>query len=201
MRFLFFIFFSSAVFAAIEIEDHSLVYESYVFEKQNKIPQAIDRMKKLASTESDSYFVHHRLGVLYLSAKDIPKAIAHFQRASELKPKALEPWLRLANFHEQANEFIRTKNYSGEALNRDPYHKEAGVMYVKACVKLKSYADGLDKVKALLFGFPSDAYFLEQRAFFLSNLGKKTEAKSAIADLLLVDPDNKYAREFADKGF
>ncbi len=192
-------FLASTAFANIEIEDHSLVFESYVLEKQNKILQALDRMKKVAATESDSYFVHQRIGQLYISAKDVPKAIAHFQRASELKPKSLEPWLILAHHHEKIDEYIKTKLFSGEALLRDPLHKEAGMMYVKACLKLKTYADGFDHVQILLSGFPNDAYFLEQRAFFLANLGKKAEAKAALTDLLLVDPDNEFARKFVTK--
>ena len=185
--------------SAVDIEEHSLVYESYKFEKDGKVPAAIGRMKKVASSESDSYFVHMRLGHLYVVSKESSKAIPFYVKATELKPKSIEPWLALAAIAEETTDEVKLKRYLSEALKRDPYNHETGKRYVAVAKSTKSNADGLDHVQDLLSVWPNDINFLEHRAFFLAALGKKAEARLVVSEILLLDPDNEYARTSISK--
>jgi tetratricopeptide (TPR) repeat protein len=192
---LIFLLLSTLSFAAVQVEDHSLIYESYVLEKSGKVKDAIERVKKVMGSESDSYALNMRMGHLYTIEKDLDKATTFFIRAGALKPKSLEPWIILMEYFFE-KDIVRGKNYAGEILTRDPFHKEAAEKFLEACVKTNSHNSGLDQSEESLKAWPSHLVFLEQKAFFLAKLGKKAEAKSVIVDLLLLDPDNAYARKF-----
>lgn len=199
MNFLLGLIFSVSVFANVEIEEHALVYDSYVLEKQGKLALAIERMKKVAAVESDNYFVHMRLAHLHIENQDIPKASGFYVKAAEIKPKSIEPWLALARLNVKLKDDVKTKNFSNEVLKRAPFHRGAALIFVKAAVRLKSHNDGLERTNDILNAFPNDVYFLEQKAYFLSNLARKADAKQALTELLLINPDNEYARKFMAK--
>ncbi len=182
-------------FAAVQVEDHSLIYESYKLEKSGKVKEAIERVKKVMGSESDSYGLNMRMGHLYQLEKDLDKATTFFVRAGVLKPKSLEPWIILMDYFYE-KDIVRGKTYAGEILSRDPAHKEAAEKFLEACLKTNSHSSGLDQSEESLKAWPSHLFFLEKKAFFLAKLGKKAEAKAVIVDLLLLDPDNAFARNF-----
>lgn len=198
MKALIVFLFSFNAFAVMQMDEHALILDSHVLEKQGKLALAMDRVKKVLVSEPDNYFLHMRLAHLNLENQDEMKATGYFMKAAEVKPKSIEPWLALAKLSLKTDD-IKTKTFSGEVLKRAPYHRGAALMFVKAAVKLKSHSDGLDQTNEILMAFPNDPFFLEQKAYFLSNLARKSEAKQALTELLLINPDNDYARKFIEK--
>ena len=182
----------------MQVDEHALIFDSYVLEKQGKLALAMERVKKVLTSEPDNYFLHMRLAHLSSVNKDELKASSYYLKAAELRPKSIEPWLAMAKLSLKKDE-VKTKNFSGEVLKRAPTHRGAALMYVKAAQKLKSHSDGLDVTNQILQSYPNDPFFLEQKAYFLSNLARKSEAKQALTELLLIQPENDYARKFIEK--
>jgi tetratricopeptide (TPR) repeat protein len=60
-----------------------LIYGTYL-SRLNKRPQALEQLGTALSLDPDNANIHYNLGLIYLDAKDYPKARLHAQRAYEL---------------------------------------------------------------------------------------------------------------------
>ena len=184
---------------AVSVEDHPLVYESYSLEAVGKYSQAIEKMTLILAKRSDDYFVNYRLGWLFSLHKKYKNAAEHYKNAAKINPTSLEPWLALSLLSVNLGVWPSAVTYSEEILKRNVDSYYGNLRYIMASIQLKSYANALEKVDSILKSYPTDVIFLEQKAFVLAELGKTDAAKKVILDLLLLSPENVYARSFMNK--
>lgn len=181
---------------ALSIEDRTAVNESYVLEAQGKIAQSIEKMVNILNTNPSDYFVNYRLGWLFSLEKKYKNAADHYEKAASLSTESMEPWLALSSLYINLGNFSGAEKASRELLKRDPKHYYGMLRLNLALIRKKDFAPALEGANAALKLFPTDAVFLEQKAYALAQLERKDEAREVIAILILVSPKNEYARTF-----
>jgi tetratricopeptide (TPR) repeat protein len=178
------------------LEDYTNVYDSYKLEAEGKLPQAIEKMIQIYSKSTDNYLVNYRLGWLFSLEKKYQNSIEHYKKAANKKPKSIEPWLALSLLHMNLQEWSKASDFAEELILRDNHNYFGNLRYIQAKIKLKNYRSALEKLDQILNVYPMDPVFLEQKAFIFSELNKKKEAKNAVLDLLLISPNNYFAKSF-----
>jgi tetratricopeptide (TPR) repeat protein len=181
---------------AVTVEDHPLIYESYGHEYQGKYPQAIEPMTQILLKKPDDYFVNYRLGWLFSLHQKYKNAEEHYKKAAQILPSSLEPWLALSLLSINLGEWEKAMNFSEEVMERNKDHYYGNLRYITAAIKLKKFEKALNKASSILRSYPTDAVFLEQKAYSLENLGKISDAKKAIMDLKVVSPQSEYVKIF-----
>jgi tetratricopeptide (TPR) repeat protein len=184
---------------AISVEEHSAVFETYTLEAQGKYAKAIEKMTKLLEGKSDDYFINYRLGWLFSLEKKYKNSVDHYKKAGSSNPKSIEPWLALSLLHLNLLDYKNVMVYAEEVIKRDPENYYGNQRYILAALRTKDFSSALEKVDEILKAYPTDAIFLEQRAYALAESGKFDLAKKAVADLLLVSPSNAYGKYFMSK--
>ena len=184
---------------AISVEEHASVYETYTLEAQGKYGKAIEKMTKILEGKSDDYFINYRLGWLFSLEKKYKNSVDHYKKAGASNPKALEPWLALSLLHLNLLDYKNVMTYAEEVIKRDPESYYGNQRFILAALRMKDYSSALEKVDEILKAYPTDAIFLEQRAFALGESGKYDLAKKAVTDLLLISPSNAYGKYFMSK--
>ena len=181
---------------AISVDDHQAIYVSYLSEGQGKIADAIGKLTSIYQKNPNDYFVNYRLGWLFSLEKKYKNSVDHYKKAADLSPASIEPWLALSSLSINLADWTQARKYAEEILERTPTNYYGQLRYIQAQIQLKEFDKALTKAEAALKLYPTDKIFLEQKAFSLAKLNRVEAAKMAILDLLLVDPQNIYAKSF-----
>ena len=197
--FVFFCLFISTQLFAVSSEEYTAIYDSYRLEAQFKYPQAIAKMTEIYAKNSDDYFVNYRLGWLFSLDLKYKNSVDHYKRAATKNPTSLEPWLALSSMMINLGEWQSAISFSEEILKRNPGNYYGNLRYILGHLRLKNYAQALEKVDYILKSYPIDPIFLEQKAFALAESGKTDQAKKVIRELILISPSNIYAKTFMNK--
>ena len=190
---------SSQIAFALTTEQQTIVYESYKSEFQGKIGDSIKKMQTLYLQSPDDYLVNYRLGWLYSLDKKYTISNDHYKKAGKIKPESLEPWLALSSLSINIGDWNAAKADSIALMKRNNLNYYGNLRFITASIKLKEYSPALEKVNLILSHYPLDPILLEQRAYILSELGKKDEANKAVKDLLLISPSNSWALSYIAK--
>ena len=184
---------SSSAFAFTQ-EESSLVNESYRLEASKDYVQAISKMTKVLGENKSDYFVNFRLGWLYNLVKKYDKTTEYYEQAAKSAPESLEPWLALSILNLNLGSNEKLLNVTEEILKRAPTNYYGLQRGATACIKLKKFELGLTKVNKALEMYPTDTIFLEQKGYILKQMNKSSEAKKVLEFLLLLSPENAYAK-------
>jgi tetratricopeptide (TPR) repeat protein len=184
---------------SITLDDYTIVYDSYKLEASGKIPQAIEKMTQIFSKSSDHYLVNYRLGWLFSLDKKYQNSADHYKKAAKKNPSSIEPWLALSSLYLNLGEWKNASDSSNEIILRDKNNYYGNLRFIQANLKLRDFESALEKVTTILKVYPLDTLFLEQKAYILAELNKNKEAKNAALDLLLVSPNNQFAKNFMKK--
>lgn len=183
----------------LTLPEKATLYESYAFEARLKYEEAAKKIGNLYETHKDNYFLNMRLGNLYSLAKKASQSVGYFQRAATISPGSLEPWLALAQLHVNTGDYKKAEAVCWELLKRDRenYH---GLMHMAmSMIALKKYSDALSKVEDAMKLYPLDPTFLEQKGYLLVKENKMDAARETLGLLLLISPQNAYAKSFFKK--
>jgi len=176
------------------------VLDSYSAEGRGDYQQAIDKMMPLFTTAPQDYFVNYRLGWLFYLKKNYKNAIGHYSNAEKTDLTSLEPLLGLTAVYLAVGNYSQLLSVSERLLARDPKNYYGMQRYVTAQIKLKNFPAALAKTQDALAVYPSDAIFLEQKAFAQMSLNSVKEAQETLSHLILISPRNEYARMILGHG-
>jgi len=184
---------SSTTFAFTS-EETILVNDSYRAEATKDYAQAISKMTKVHDENKSDYFVNFRLGWLHNLVKKYDKTTEFYEQAAKSSPESLEPWLALSILNLNLGNNEKLLNVTEEILKRAPTNYYGLQRGITACIKLKKYEPGLTNVNKALEMYPTDTIFLEQKGYILKQMNKGSEAKKVLEFLLLLSPENAYAK-------
>jgi tetratricopeptide (TPR) repeat protein len=185
--------FSSNSFAFTQ-EETTLINESYRSEATKDYAQAISKMTKVHEENKSDYFVNFRMGWLFNLVKKYDKTTEYYEQAAKSSPESLEPWLALSILNLNLGNNDKLLNVTEEILKRAPTNYYGLQRGTTACIKLKKFELGLSKVSKALEMYPTDTIFLEQKGYILKQMNKTSESKKVLEFLLLLSPENAYAK-------
>jgi len=192
------LFFAKPV-AALTLDSHLRIQESYVAESQGKKALAIERMIQIYKGEPNDYFVNLRLGWLFYSNGKYKNAEDHYSRAAGITPTSVEPLLGLSLTLVTEENWTQVLQTCEELLKRDPNNYLGQQRKIQAYLKLNRFSEAAQTASEVLKMYPTDAVFLEQRGYALQQQEKTEEARSVLTFLLAISPKNEYARSILGK--
>jgi tetratricopeptide (TPR) repeat protein len=179
---------------ALTVEQQASVYDSYAFERAGDFSHAMERMVQVFKQSPSDYFVNLRLGYLFYTLKKYKNSADHYERAVQLNTASIEPLLGLTQVYLASETYDKVIKACSSILQKDPRNYTALQRLITSEIRLKDYAHADAHAGEALKLYPTDAIYLEQRAFALKELGKANDAKAILSTLLLVSPQNEYAR-------
>jgi tetratricopeptide (TPR) repeat protein len=177
--------------AAAQAPDPTAAFaSSYAAEAKADYADAIAPIKAIYT---GTYEQNLRLGWLYFLAKNYTAAAAHYQKAVEQRPYALEPKFGLIkplNALGQVEKMLATYE---SILKIDPQNTQAnywtGVIYLNR----KTYAQAARYFERVVNLYPFDYDSTLSLAWSYLNLGKKVEARALYTKALLIRPGDAAA--------
>jgi Flp pilus assembly protein TadD len=189
------LFSAQPVFAgSLNLAAQLQVHESYSLEAKGDVAGALNKILKLQQMNPDDYLLNYRLGYLMALNKKYPNARIHYEKAAQIQPKSLEPWLAISLMSLYSLDDSKVISASKEVLKRDPHHYTALQRLASAQIRAKNFDQALQVAETGVSLYPTDAIFLEQKAFALNALKKTDQAKSVAQTLILVSPTNEFAK-------
>jgi len=179
---------------ALTLAENTVVLESYVAEEQRNYSIAIGKLMPLLKTSPNDYFLNLRLGWLFFQSQKYKNAINHYEAAAKVEPASVEPGLGLSAVLMTISDYPEAIAACKEILRRDPLNYMGRQRLIKAYLGQKDFANAAREAEAALKTYPTDAIFLEQRGYALTQSGQTDQARQVLATLLLVNPKNPYAR-------
>ncbi len=180
---------------AFTVEERMAITESFVLESKGDYENAAKKVNHVYNANKMNYFLNLRLGSLLSYAKKYKNSIEHYKNAAKIFPHALDPWLALSLLYMNLLDYNNALDASSEILKRDPMNYLGLLRTCTILVHKKAYKEALPKVEEALRLYPLDLTFLEQKGLILMTLEKKMdEAKEALNLLLVLSPQNAYAK-------
>lgn len=170
--------------------------KSYDYERMGKYEEAIKVLIPLYKKYPKTYTLNLRFGWLFYLKGNFADAIGHYKKASLLKPYAIDPRLGLANV------YLKTQNYSKaipitlEILKIDYYNFYGNLYYIQALAAQKKYKLAKEVIFKMLSLYPTSVVYLEQLAH-IYKAEKSPYFKQTIEDILILDPNNVYAKSLS----
>ncbi len=182
---------AAAPAAARAQQDQSAAFSgSYSAEAKADYAEAIAPIRAIYT---GTYEQNLRLGWLYFLAKNYTTAAAHYQKAVEQRPYAIEPKLGLIkplNALGQLDHMLATYE---SILKIDPQNTQAnywtGVIYLNR----KAFAPAARYFERVVNLYPFDYDSNLSLAWAYLNLGKKAEARALYTKALLIRPGDAAA--------
>ncbi|MDQ2769103.1 MAG: tetratricopeptide repeat protein [Bacteroidota bacterium] len=163
---------------------------SYAAEAKADYPEAIAPLK---SIYTGTYEQNLRLGWLYFLAKNYSAAAAHYQKATEQRPYAIEPRLGLTKPLGALGQVDRLLATYESILKIDPQNTQANYWTGVIFLNRKAYAPAARYFERVVNLYPFDYDSNLSLAWAYLNLGKKAEARALYTKALLIRPGDAAA--------
>ncbi len=182
---------AAAPAAARAQQDQSAAFSgSYTAEAKADYAEAIASIRAIYT---GTYEQNLRLGWLYFLAKNYTTAAAHYQKAVEQRPYAIEPKLGLIKPLNALGQLDRMLATYESILKIDPQNTQAnywtGVIYLNR----KAFAPAARYFERVVNLYPFDYDSNLSLAWAYLNLGKKAEARALYTKALLIRPGDAAA--------
>jgi tetratricopeptide (TPR) repeat protein len=177
--------------AAARAQDQTAAFaSSYAAEAKADYADAIAPIKAIYT---GTYEQNLRLGWLYFLAKNYTASAAHYQKAVEQRPYAVEPKFGLVKPLNALGQVDKMLGLYTDILKVDPQNTQAnywaGVIYLNR----KSYGPAARYFERVVNLYPFDYDSNISLAWAYSNLGKKAEARALYTKALLIRPGDAAA--------
>ncbi|MDO7854070.1 tetratricopeptide repeat protein [Hymenobacter convexus] len=165
---------------------------SYAAEAKANYPDAIGALQ---AVYTGTYEQNVRLGWLFFLAKNYSSSTAHYQKAVEQRPAALEAKFGLVKPLNAMGQMDKVLQLYTDILHINPQNTQAnywtGIIYFNR----KAYAQAASHFERVvsLYPFDYDANFSLAAAYH--SLGRKAEARSLYGKVLLIRPADAAATE------
>ncbi|WP_201982963.1 tetratricopeptide repeat protein [Hymenobacter rubidus] len=173
-----------------QADQTSAFASSYAAEAKADYADAIAPIKAIYT---GTYEQNLRLGWLYYLAKNYTAAAAHYQKAVEQRPYAVEPKFGLVKPLNSLGQIEKMLNLYQDILKIDPQNTQAnywtGVIYSNR----KTYDKAARYFERVVNLYPFDYDSNLSLAWAYLNLGKKAEARALYTKALLIRPGDAAA--------
>ncbi len=193
------VFLAVFLFAFSNKDIQQIYYKSYNYEKMGDYKDAIKTLIPLYNKYPKSYTINLRLGWLFYLNKKYTNSINHYQKASLVKPYSVESKLGLMK------DYIAMQNYKnalkvGNLILREDYYNYYGNYYEILALKgIKDYKNALKLTNKMLTLYPTSVLYLNSLGEIYYVSSKKDLAKKIFEDVLILDPNNVFAKSYLNK--
>lgn len=163
---------------------------SYTAEAKADYAEAIAPIRAIYT---GTYEQNLRLGWLYFLAKNYTTAAAHYQKAVEQRPYAIEPKLGLIKPLNALGQVERMLSTYESILKIDPQNTQANYWTGVIFLNRKAYAQAARYFERVVNLYPFDYDSNLSLAWAYLNLGKKAEARALYTRALLIRPGDAAA--------
>ena len=182
---------AAAPAAARAQADQSAAFSgSYSAEAKADYAEAIAPIRAIYT---GTYEQNLRLGWLYFLAKNYTAAAAHYQKAVEQRPYAIEPKLGLIKPLNALGQLDRMLATYESILKIDPQNTQANYWSGVIFLNRKAYAQAARYFERVVNLYPFDYDSNLSLAWAYFNLGKKAEARALYTKALLIRPGDAAA--------
>ncbi|MDQ3012219.1 MAG: tetratricopeptide repeat protein [Acidobacteriota bacterium] len=170
------------------------------FVRSQRARQSFNQNLQLATINPADASAHYNLGLLYQQRGDPDAAIRSFTRAIEIDPNETDTHYQLGRIARWQNRLTDAVQHFEKVIGQDDAHshheiwRETGLVYYSA----KQYPDALEMFDKFLHQRPSDAQARYWHGMTLFNLGRTTEAVTAMQaciESVKTAPAYKYRTE------
>jgi len=195
MKKILIIFLLSCFFYSSEEFDNSKTefFKSYDYEQVSKYKEATKVLMPLYKKNPINYTLNLRLGWLLSLQKHYKDAIKYYEKASLIRPRAIEPKLGLTRVYLNSYSFAKAQSVAVEILKVDYYNYYANLYMIRSLIAQQKYkiaTEIIDKMRAI---YPTDVLFLEE-LLVVYGYTKHKDYQSVYEKILLLDPNNVYVR-------
>ena len=170
--------------------------KSYDYERMGKYEEAIKVLTPLYKKYPKTYTLNLRFGWLFFLKGNFTDAITYYKKASLLKPYAIDPRLGLANVYLKTQDYAQALPIALEILKIDYYNFYGNLYYVQALSSQKKYKLAKEVIFKMLSLYPTSVLYLEQLAR-IYQVEESPYFKKTIEDILILDPNNVYAKSLS----
>ncbi|MCI1186645.1 tetratricopeptide repeat protein [Hymenobacter sp. DH14] len=176
--------------AQAQAEQSAAFSSSYSAEAKADYAEAIAPIRAIYT---GTYEQNLRLGWLYFLAKNYTAAAAHYQKAVEQRPYAIEPKLGLIKPLNALGQIDRMLTTYESILKIDPQNTQANYWTGVIFLNRKAYAPAARYFERVVNLYPFDYDSNLSLAWAYFNLGKKAEARALYTKALLIRPGDAAA--------
>lgn len=172
--------------------------QSYNYEKMGQYTEAIKVLAPIYKQYPNGYTLNLRYGWLFYLNHNYADAQKYYQKASTLKPYAIDPRLGLANVYLATQSYKKVQTIAAEILKTDYYNYYGNLYFIKALIAQKKYKTAQQVTMKMLALYPTEVLFLEQLALIY----KATASPyfdHLCKDILTLDPNNVLVHSLSTK--
>ncbi|MDF1748760.1 MAG: tetratricopeptide repeat protein [Alphaproteobacteria bacterium] len=173
-----------------------------VLARGNRLDEAIARSDEAIAIREDYAEAWSNKGdALFARGKvkgsaDRTTAMACYERAVEINPRAVESWVKLGTSRHSEEKFVEAEVAFRKALRLSPNHVRALTTYAVTLEKLGRLTSAASHLRHVLTIAPDDVGALKSLGHVTLKLGNSVEAKHVLArarELAPADPDVLYS--------
>lgn len=170
-------------------------YASYVSEKIQDYPAAINAMEPVLKAYPKGYTVNFRLGWLsYLSGR-YADALKYYASALSVYPASIEVMQCMSLVYKARQEWPKVESQNYTILKVDYFNQTSNFWYAYA-LKIQKKYDLADKVcRKMLTVFPTSVTFLNELGENLYYKKDYTQSLSMFLSVRTLDPSNENAKK------
>lgn len=172
--------------------------ESVAAERQGALDEGVRKAAAYLAAGGEEYLAAMRAGWLNYQKKDWPAASTAYRRAAQLRATSLSPRLGLLNVAQGMGDTKATAKAAEGVLQVEPTNYRALTALAAIEWENKDYRKSLSYYQRLETLYPEDPDALSGAGWCLLYCGRKRDAKICFERLLLIKPDQKYAKEGYD---
>ena len=193
------IFLTVLLFAFSNKDIQNIYYKSYNYEKMGDYKDAIKILIPLYNKYPNGYTLNLRLGWLFYLNKKYANSIKHYQKASLIMPYSVESKLGLMRDYIAMQDFKNALKIGNLILKEDYYNYYGNYYEILALKGIKDYKNALVLTNKMLSLYPTSVLYLNSLGEIYYVSGKKDLAKKIFEDVLILDPNNVFAKSFLNK--
>jgi tetratricopeptide (TPR) repeat protein len=168
---------------------------SHQHAEQGNYAKAISALSVGYMADPRDYMINLRLGWLHYLNASYANSRKHYKTAISVKPSSIEARLGYQLPLLAQCRFGDVENTSKKILRMDADNYYASLRLCVALRSQKQYARSRSVAIRMLQIYPSDVLFLTELAMAEDAQDKQRSARRIWASILLLEPDNTYARD------
>jgi tetratricopeptide (TPR) repeat protein len=156
---------------------------------ENKIDEALTRVRAAVTADSRSVDAHYTLGSIYASKGDVDEAIKEFNAVLTLSPRSVAAQMELARLNLARGEAARATDYARQAVKGRPTDLGLRALLVRSLISKGDVAGAETELRVLLEQFPkvSELHWLAGTIHLQKN--ELAAARESFDRALTLQPD------------
>ena len=164
----------------------------YVLFKLENYKEAIELYKKLNKIKPNNSLPLNNLANVYSKLNMHEEALKYFHQALKINPNYFEASYGLSEVYFNMHNYDDTLLYLDKSINLKPDYLPPIKSKLHLLKMMNKKNDLLKFLNETITQFPTDAYFYNEKALALSEIGREADAINTYKSAYLVDPDYPF---------